>query len=101
MHYVCFLNKSPVDQTKRSEVQVITIGGRNIDAGSMVKIRRRSLIAEYIACRVRAEWSYIFPLRKADFGSMPDLQPMSFAHAQTKPPELFDKPRHYFGCFGL
>jgi len=49
MHYVCFLNKSPVDQTKRSEVQVITNGGRDIDAGSMVNVRRRSLITEYIA----------------------------------------------------
>jgi hypothetical protein len=56
-------------RVNRIKAQIITNGGRDIDAGSMVNIRRRSLITEYIACRISTERSHILPLRIAEFGS--------------------------------
>jgi hypothetical protein len=59
----------PSQPCLKSESQIISNGGRDIDAASMVDVRGGSLITENIPRRIGIERTRILPLRITDFGA--------------------------------
>src|SRR6266542_2422401 len=78
--HVTHLDKFPIDHVGRRKSEIIADGRRNVQTGSVVSVRHRTLFPKNILKMMGHKWAAIFPFRVTSAIALANSKPAMPAH---------------------